>query len=94
LHGLKLSRSLAFTIILRGGWIRTSVARGDFVNFIGEILDIKRREIVVDDTKNLLILHPDVLISGSFLSKAIGCVRKAVLSLRAKARAEFRCFSF
>jgi DNA replication ATP-dependent helicase Dna2 len=42
----------------------------------------------VDDEHNLLILHPDQLISATVVADSFGCMRRAVLQDRVKATSE------
>lgn len=43
---------------------------------------------IVDDTANLLILHPDHLISSTVVADSFGCIRRAVLQDRIKATSD------
>ena len=53
---------------LGGCWVDTPVAPGDGVNLIAEVYSHGgARHVVVDDGAGLLILHPDVLLSGGAL---------------------------
>lgn len=42
-------------------------------------------QCIVDDAENLLILHPDQLISSTVVADSFGCMRRAVLQDRVKA---------
>lgn len=42
----------------------------------------------MDDAANLLILHPDQLISSTVVADSFGCMRRAVLQDRVKATSE------
>lgn len=42
----------------------------------------------MDDAQNLLILHPDQLISATVVADSFGCMRRAVLQDRVKATSE------
>jgi DNA replication ATP-dependent helicase Dna2 len=42
----------------------------------------------VDDAQNLLILHPDQLVSATVVADSFGCMRRAVLQDRVKATSE------
>eukprot|EP01083_Nonionella_stella_P000443 1268_1 len=67
------------TIILRGEWASSIVRIGDFVHVIGHP-EPNSGTFIVDDERNLLILHPDCLISGSVIGTSYPCVRRTVLS--------------
>ena len=79
-------------IVLRGAWSDTRVSISDIVRVIrtgvdGTFLEWDTVEqytdlIVVDDDRNLLIVHPDVLISGSSIADSVQCPRKTVLLVR------------
>ncbi len=68
---------------LRGTWIETPVTEKAFVHIIG-IFD-RRGQCIVDDDNNLIILHPDHLISATVVGDSFGCTRRAVLQDRVKA---------
>lgn len=40
------------------------------------------REVIVDDAQNLLVLHPDTLVSGTAVADSFVCLRKSVISGR------------
>lgn len=42
----------------------------------------------MDDAQNLLILHPDQLVSATVVADSFGCTRRAVLQDRVKATSE------
>lgn len=45
-------------------------------------------QCVIDDAHNMLILHPDHLISATVIADSFGCMRRAVLQDRVKATTE------
>lgn len=70
-------------IILRQAWFDTPCTAGSFVHVIGEFTS--GGQCVVDDHNNMLILHPDHLISSTVVADSFGCLRRAVLQDRVKA---------
>jgi DNA replication ATP-dependent helicase Dna2 len=48
----------------------------------------KNGQCVVDDSHNILVLHPDHLISATVVADSFGCIRRAVLQDRVKATGE------
>ena len=68
---------------LRGSWVETPVTPKAFVHVIG-IFDASGR-CIVDDNTNLLILHPDHLLSSTVVADSFSCTRRAVLQDRVKA---------
>ena len=54
-----------------------------FVHIIGIFEDSGR--CIIDNDQNLIILHPDHLISSTVLADSFGCTRRAVLQDRIKA---------
>ena len=68
---------------LRGSWVETPVTPKAFVHVIG-LFDSSER-CIVDDTNNLLILHPDHLLSSTVVADSFSCTRRAVLQDRVKA---------
>lgn len=57
-----------------------------FVHVIG-IFDSAGR-CIIDDNVNLLILHPDHLLSSTVVADSFGCTRRAVLQDRVKATSD------
>lgn len=73
-------------IILRQSWIDTRCTTGSYVHIIGEF--DRGGQCVVDDAHNILILHPDHLISALVVADSFTCMRKSVLQDRIKATSE------
>ncbi|KAJ4012936.1 DNA replication endonuclease-helicase Dna2 [Fusarium irregulare] len=71
------------TVHLRGSWFDTPAHAEAYVHIIGDFT--ARGQCVVDDAQNLLILHPDQLISATVVADSFGCMRRAVLQDRVKA---------
>ncbi|KAF4978774.1 hypothetical protein FZEAL_4888 [Fusarium zealandicum] len=71
------------TVHLRGSWFDTPAHAESYVHVIGEFTT--RGQCIVDDAQNLLILHPDQLISATVVADSFGCMRRAVLQDRVKA---------
>ncbi|PTB66937.1 Dna2-domain-containing protein [Trichoderma citrinoviride] len=74
------------TVQLRGSWFDTPAHPGAYVHVIGEFS--LKGQCIVDDAENLLILHPDQLISATVVADSFGCMRRAVLQDRVKATSE------
>ncbi|KAL1599589.1 DNA replication endonuclease-helicase Dna2 [Paraconiothyrium brasiliense] len=70
-------------ITLRQAWYDTPCTPGSFVHVIGEFS--KAGQCIIDDHHNMLILHPDHLISATVVADSFGCLRRAVLQDRVKA---------
>ncbi|KAK0186636.1 DNA replication factor Dna2-domain-containing protein [Armillaria mellea] len=74
------------SIILRDDWSVADVRKGDIVNAIGEFTVLGESSssltssIVISSKNNLLILHPDVLITATALSNAPQCRRKPLIT--------------
>ncbi|KAK0235314.1 AAA domain-containing protein [Armillaria nabsnona] len=74
------------SIILRDDWSVTDVRKGDVVNAIGEFSVLGESSssltssIAISSKNNLLILHPDVLITATALSNAPQCRRKPLIT--------------
>ena len=71
---------------LRGSWIETPVTLKAFVHVIGTFDGNER--CIIDDSNNLLILHPDHLLSSTVVADSFGCTRRAVLQDRIKSTNE------
>lgn len=81
-EGSKLSK----VIILRQAWTDTPCFPESYVNLIGDF--DRLGQCIVDNTQNLLILHPDHLISSTVVGDSFTCTRKAVLEARVKATSD------
>ncbi|KAJ3036787.1 Tripartite DNA replication factor [Rhizophlyctis rosea] len=67
---------------LREDWWDTDVNVGDYVHVIGEFDNESR--CIVDNERNLLILHPDVLVSTTHVADSFECLRRSILQDRVK----------
>ncbi|KAL7120847.1 hypothetical protein ACP275_02G147300 [Erythranthe tilingii] len=63
-------------------WSFSVVAPGDTVHVIGEFDDQGKCD--VNREKNFLIVHPDILVSGTRVSASFSCPRRTVLDERLK----------
>ena len=61
----------------------TRATTGAYVHVVGQFS--KTGQIVIDDAENLLIVHPDHLVSATAVADSFDCLRKAVLQDRVKA---------
>ncbi|KAH7167241.1 DNA replication factor Dna2-domain-containing protein [Fusarium sp. MPI-SDFR-AT-0072] len=52
---------------------------------VTNVLEGEKGQCIIDDGQNLLILHPDQLISATVVADSFGCMRRAVLQDRVKA---------
>ncbi|KAI9801004.1 MAG: hypothetical protein M1825_003538 [Sarcosagium campestre] len=73
-------------VTLRQSWFDSPCAPGAFIHVIGDF--DYQGQCVIDDDKNMLILHPDHLISATVVADSFGCTRRAVLQDRVKATNE------
>ncbi|OCT51852.1 DNA replication ATP-dependent helicase/nuclease dna2 [Cladophialophora carrionii] len=72
-----------YNILLRESWYDTRCTKGSYVHIIGRFDRTGR--CVVDDADNMIILHPDHLISSTVVGDSFTCMRRAVLQDRVKA---------
>nr|XP_029123131.1 DNA replication ATP-dependent helicase/nuclease DNA2 isoform X1 [Elaeis guineensis] len=63
-------------------WFYSLIGPGDTINVIGEFDD--QGKCVVNHNKNLVIVHPDILVSGTRVASSFTCPRRAVLDERLK----------
>ena len=77
---------LGKAIFLRQAWLETPCHPESYVHLIGDF--DRLGQCVVDNTQNLLILHPDHLISSTVVGDSFTCTRKAVLEARVKATSD------
>ena len=68
--------------ILRGSWAETKLRSGDVVNIL--CVDQNDDNILINDLNGLVIVNPDMLISGTSIVSTLFCMRKAVLNERFK----------
>lgn len=73
-------------ITLRNAWFESPATPGSFVHLVGEFNQYGQCN--VDDVRNLLILHPDHLISATVVADSFSCTRRAVLQDRVKATSQ------
>jgi DNA replication ATP-dependent helicase Dna2 len=73
-------------IHLRGDWYETPVSLDSFVHVIGHFE--ATGQCIIDNAQNMLILHPDQLISSTVVADSFSCTRRAVLQDRVKATSE------
>jgi DNA replication ATP-dependent helicase Dna2 len=74
------------TIHLRGEWVDTPVLAKSFVHVIGTFQSTG--QCIIDNNQNILVLHPDQLISATVVADSFTCIRRAVLQDRVKATSE------
>ncbi|KAL8715291.1 MAG: hypothetical protein Q9220_001249, partial [cf. Caloplaca sp. 1 TL-2023] len=73
-------------IVLRQSWVRSPCSAGSYVHLIGDF--DRSGQCIVDDHQNLLVLHPDHLVSATAVGDSFQCTRRAVLHDRIKATNE------
>lgn len=77
------NRLLEKKIILRDFWYETEVKVGDYVNIISWSMThdelLERKKILINNTRNAIILHPDILIPAKTIGSSIQCNRQSVL---------------
>lgn len=74
------------TIHLRGDWYDTQASPKAYVHVIGNFEPSGR--CVIDNNQNIIILHPDQLVSSTVVADSFTCMRRAVLQDRVKATSE------
>ncbi|KAL7622387.1 DNA replication endonuclease-helicase Dna2 [Parahypoxylon ruwenzoriense] len=84
---VQVDRSNAIkTIHLRGDWVDTPASPKSHVHVIGEFQSTG--QCIIDNSQNILILHPDQLISATVVADSFTCMRRAVLQDRVKATSD------
>jgi DNA replication ATP-dependent helicase Dna2 len=73
-------------IHLRGDWYDTPANTNSYVHVIGTFEN--NGQCIIDNTQNILILHPDQLISSTVVADSFSCMRRAVLQDRVKASSD------
>ncbi|KAF8232801.1 Dna2-domain-containing protein [Tricholoma matsutake] len=83
---VKLDNQERRLVILRDDWAWTDVRSGDIINVIGAFTTATPStssivsSIAITSKANLLVLHPDLLLTATALSNATQCRRKPLLS--------------
>ncbi|KAL8929886.1 MAG: hypothetical protein Q9208_001030 [Pyrenodesmia sp. 3 TL-2023] len=73
-------------ITLRQTWVSSHCLPNDFVHVVGDFNG--NGECIIDDQRNLLIVHPDNLVSATVVGDSFQCIRRAVLQDRVKATSD------
>ncbi|KAK5235684.1 DNA replication endonuclease-helicase Dna2 [Exophiala xenobiotica] len=74
---------MLYIVYLRESWYDTRCTKGSYVHVIGKF--DRTGQCVVNDVDNMIILHPDHLISSTVVGDSFTCMRRAVLQDRVKA---------
>lgn len=69
--------------MLRESWFDTPCSKDSYIHLVGDF-DVTG-QCIVDNSHNMVILHPDHLISATVVADSIDCQRRAVLQDRVKA---------
>ncbi len=72
-----------YIVLLRQSWYDTRCTKNSYVHIIGEFS--RHGQCIIDDVDNMIILHPDHLISATVVSDSFSCTRRAALQDRVKA---------
>ncbi|KAG9309432.1 DNA replication factor Dna2-domain-containing protein [Chiua virens] len=67
------------SVILQDNWADFDVRKGDIINVLGHF-DKENAIIVISSHENLLIQHPDLLLTATALSTSPYCTQKPLLS--------------
>ncbi|KAK6495309.1 Tripartite DNA replication factor [Arthrobotrys musiformis] len=70
-------------VLLRQAWTDCDVREGDVINVIGSF--DATLTCIIDNSQNMLILHPDILLSATAVADSFDCIRLATLKERVKA---------
>ena len=73
-------------VTLRQSWLDSPCTTGSYIHVLGTF--DKSGQCIIDDAHNILILHPDHLISATVVADSFSCTRRAVLQDRVKATNE------
>ncbi|KAJ5567408.1 Dna2/Cas4 domain of unknown function DUF83 [Penicillium sp. DV-2018c] len=69
-------------VILRETWFDTPCSKDSYIHLVGDFNEAG--QCVVDNANNMIILHPDHLISATVVADSVVCQRRAVLQDRVK----------
>ncbi|RWA07722.1 hypothetical protein EKO27_g7386 [Xylaria grammica] len=74
------------TVHLRGDWVETPASQKSYIHIIGDFQP--SGQCIIDNSQNMLILHPDQLISATVVADSFTCMRRSVLQDRVKATSD------
>ncbi|KAF2971717.1 hypothetical protein GQX73_g1795 [Xylaria multiplex] len=74
------------TVHLRGDWVETPASPKSYIHIIGDFQP--SGQCIIDNSQNILILHPDQLISATVVADSFTCMRRSVLQDRVKATSD------
>ncbi|KAL5511792.1 DNA2 [Sanghuangporus vaninii] len=80
LHVYVEDKSNRKTIVLLDDWVETAVETGDILNIIGSFSS-RDNTIVISSKHNMLVQHPDILVTATSIANALHCPRRSLLSL-------------
>jgi DNA replication ATP-dependent helicase Dna2 len=74
---------LMYVVHLRQSWYESRCTKKSYVHIVGDFNQYG--ECIIDDADNMIILHPDHLISATVVGDSFTCTRRAALQDRVKA---------
>ncbi|CAJ2504786.1 Uu.00g121800.m01.CDS01 [Anthostomella pinea] len=74
------------TVHLRGDWVDTPASPKAYIHILGAFEP--SGQCVIDNSQNIIVLHPDQLISATVIADSFTCMRRAVLQDRVKATSD------
>lgn len=73
-------------LVLRESWFDSPCTNGSYIHLIGDF--DSTGQCIVDNSQNMIILHPDHLISATVVADSFSCQRRAVLQDRVKSTSD------
>lgn len=73
-------------ITLRESWFDSPCEKGSYIHLVGDF--DSTGQCIVDNANNLIVLHPDHLLSATVVADSFTCSRRAVLQDHVKATGE------
>lgn len=67
-----------YIIILRDNWLQSVPQPNDIINLIGNL----EPAVVIDNEQNMLVLHPDSLMTCTNVADSFYCMRRTILQTR------------
>jgi len=74
---------MLYIVLLRQSWYDSRCTKGSYIHIIGNF--DRCGQCIIDDADNMIILHPDHLISATAVATSFDCTRRAALQDRVKA---------
>lgn len=78
------AEGISTKVVVRAPWVELAIEPHDVIHIVG-----KNHKIVDQESENLLIWNPDLLLSATLIGDTINCYRRSVLKTRLDFRGDY-----